>query len=78
MKKPVPKTGIHENIRTLRKLHGLTLRRLGEELGVNLTTVESWERGIEPSLANVQRLAEYFGISVDELLKHHADANWYI
>lgn len=74
----IVKTGIHENIRTLRKLHGLTLRRLGEELGVNLTTVESWERGIEPNLANVQRLAEYFGISVDELLKHHEDATWYI
>ena len=72
------KTGIHENIRTLRKLHGLTLRRLGEELGVNLTTVSSWERGIEPNLVNVQRLAEYFGISVDELLKVHTEANWYI
>lgn len=72
------KTGIHENIRTLRKFHGLTLRKLGEALGVHLTAVESWERGTEPNLANVQRLAEYFGISVDELLKHHTEANWYI
>jgi transcriptional regulator with XRE-family HTH domain len=50
--------------------HGLTLRKLAEELGMtvhtHITLVENGKR--EPSLRFVLRVARYFNVSTDVLL----------
>jgi transcriptional regulator with XRE-family HTH domain len=59
-----------EKLRTLRMRHGLTLRKLAEELGMtvhtHITLVENGKR--EPSLRFVLRVARYFNVSTDVLL----------
>ncbi len=52
----------------LRKNKDLTQRQLGEILGVSNKTVSKWENGVtKPTVNTLYKLADYFGISVDEL-----------
>jgi transcriptional regulator with XRE-family HTH domain len=37
-------------------------------MGFNRSTLTQWKRGATPSDATVRRIADYFGISVNELL----------
>jgi transcriptional regulator with XRE-family HTH domain len=56
-------------LKRLRKARGLTQGNLAAELGVEMNTVWKWENGkIMPSVETLQRLANFFDISVDELL----------
>lgn len=58
-----------ENIFAYRKKNGLTQEQLAEKLGVSAVAVSKWERGISvPELGVVCQLADYFQISVDELI----------
>ena len=48
----------------------LSQEQLGKKLGVNQRTVSNWEVGVnDPSLDMVVKIADFFGISTDELLK---------
>lgn len=52
-----------------RKLKGLTQEQLAEVVGVSPVAVSKWERRISiPDIEILCRLADYFKISVDELL----------
>lgn len=52
-----------------RKEKGLTQEELAEKLGVSAVAVSKWERGINvPELGVVCEMADFFEISVDELL----------
>ncbi len=46
---------------------GLTQRRLADELGVTIRTVQNWEWGKEPSAGNFLRLADALDLSPQEL-----------
>jgi transcriptional regulator with XRE-family HTH domain len=53
----------------LRKKKNLTQTGLAKKFGVEMNTVWKWENSIAaPSVDVIQRLAEFFGVSVDELL----------
>ena len=56
-------------IRELRKAMGITMKRLGEELGVAESTISHYETG-RRQLDNetLLRLGEFFGVSVGYLL----------
>lgn len=41
---------------------------VAEELGLSRASVNGWKKGKQPTDANQQRIAGYFGISVDELM----------
>lgn len=59
---------VAEKIKTLRKSKGMSQKKLGEELGVKQNTIHSWETGRnEPTIFNCIVLADYFGITLDEL-----------
>lgn len=59
-----------EKLRTLRKRRGLTVRQLGDRLGVNHSHITKIETGENiPSLPLAIKIADSFGISVDQLVR---------
>lgn len=60
---------IGEKIKSLREQNKKTQEDLAKYLGVAPQTVYKYEKGInEPDLSTTQKIADYFGITVDELL----------
>ncbi len=58
-----------EKLRQLRTSAGMTQVRLAKEIGVSQGTVYFWEKGInEPTAVHIAAVAEFFGVSADELL----------
>ena len=56
-------------IRELRKQHGITAKKLGEFLNVAESTISLYENGKRsPDYATLNRLADFFGVSVDYIL----------
>ena len=59
-----------ERIKTLRKAKGMTQSDFAKTLCVSFQAVSNWERGIAPpDLDNLMRVASFFGVLIDELLK---------
>lgn len=59
-----------EKLQTLRARKGLSQERLAEELGVSRQAVSKWERDETlPETEKVIRISDYFGVSLDHLLK---------
>lgn len=57
-------------IKELRLECGLTKVQLAKELGVNKRTILRWEQDMmSMSLKNAVKIAEFFGISLDDLVK---------
>ncbi len=60
---------IGENLKKQRKLRELTQEQLADILGVSFQSVSKWERGeVYPDVELLPTIAEYFGITVDELM----------
>lgn len=60
---------LSENIRNLRKSKGLTQEKLAEQLHTTRQSVSKWEQGnLEPNIQMLIRLADYFGVTLDELV----------
>jgi transcriptional regulator with XRE-family HTH domain len=57
-----------ERLRTLRQQHGVTTFKLGDVLGLNSTTITKWENGAFPSERTLNKLCDFFGVSMDYLL----------
>lgn len=57
-------------IASLRKEKGMTQLELADQLGITDKAVSKWERDLScPDLASLPKLAEIFGITVDELMQ---------
>ena len=62
-------------IASLRKENGMTQLDLAEKMGVTDIAVSKWERDLScPDVNTIPKLAEVFGISVDELMQIKAEA----
>mgnify|MGYP001053935205 CR=1 FL=1 len=60
-----------DQIRRLRQEKGITQQALGQALGVSATAVQKWERGqSQPNIQTLRRMADLFGVSLDELCDH--------
>jgi len=67
------KTTFGMQIASLRKANELTQAQLAEKMGVTDKAVSKWERDLScPDVSSLPRLAEIFGISVDELMRVRA------
>jgi transcriptional regulator with XRE-family HTH domain len=63
-----------DKVRALRKQHSLTIRQLGEALGVHNSYITQVETGrVTPSLKLAVRMADFFSVSVDSLVKDDID-----
>lgn len=59
-----------QTIAALRKEQGMTQLELAEQMGVTDKAVSKWERDLScPDIQSFPKLAEIFGVSVDELLQ---------
>ena len=59
---------IGENIRRLRKARGLTLKELGDMIGVSESYIRAYESGRRnPKPASLQTLADALGVNVEVL-----------
>jgi transcriptional regulator with XRE-family HTH domain len=57
-------------ISSLRKEKGMTQLELAEKMGVTDKAVSKWERDLSyPDINSIPKLAEIFGVSVDELMQ---------
>lgn len=55
-------------IKELREAKGLTQEHVAQQLGVTQGTVANWETGARtPTLANLVRVADILGVSLDEV-----------
>ncbi len=57
-------------LKELRLKQGLTQNELGKTIGVSGQTILNWENGIyEPKINQLISLADFFNVSVDELVE---------
>lgn len=69
---------IGKNIKRLRQNKGLTQEQLGEVLGITGQAVSKWENGSAlPDIPALPKLANYFGITIDELMGYKLNALTY-
>lgn len=58
-----------ENLIQLRKQHGLSQEKLGEQLNVSRQTISKWELGATtPELEKLVSLSQLFHVSIDTLV----------
>lgn len=61
----------HERLKMYRNKHKLTQKAMAEAVGVSLRGYQQYEQGkFEPNIEKLIKLADTFGISVDELIGH--------
>lgn len=63
-------TYISSNIKHLRTIRGVTQEQLAKVCGKGYTAIGNWEKGIrEPSAVDLANIANFFGVSIDDLVK---------
>ncbi|MCR5105047.1 MAG: helix-turn-helix domain-containing protein [Eubacterium sp.] len=66
----------NENIVRLRKLNQMTQEDIAEAVGVSRQAVAKWESGETiPDLEKCKLLAEFFGVSLDDLANYEPEDN---
>ena len=60
---------LNANIKFLRKQKGLTQETLANALGISRSKLAGYELNINPPLETILEMADYFGVSVDILLR---------
>jgi len=59
-----------ENLKFLRKLHGLSQQELAKALSLPRTTLGDYERShTEPNLAMLKKISKFFDVSLDQLIR---------
>ena len=64
-----------DTLKNLRKEKKLLQKDIAKLLGISVSTYSNWEQGkFEPDNASLQKLADYFNVSVDYLLGRESDS----
>lgn len=59
---------IMDRIEKLCADRGISLRQLSAAVGLSTATFTGWKRGAKPNNANLKKIADHFGVTVDWLL----------
>ena len=63
---------ILDNIRAICEKRGISTFMLERELGFGDGTITKWKTA-SPTIGKLKRVADYFGVTVDDLLREDAD-----
>ena len=70
-------TGYGKNLKEIRLQHGKTLIEIEKATGISNENLSRWENGLNlPNIHFCVILADYYGITVDELIGHEVKKNW--
>ena len=58
----------YDIVNNLCKERKTTITRMAEEIGLSNAAPTSWRKGAVPKLSTVEKISEYFGVSVEYLL----------
>lgn len=64
---------LSENIKQLRYDRGVTQAELSKAVGVSVQAVSKWECGGMPDVALLPAIADFFGVTIDELFGRNAE-----
>lgn len=59
---------IVQKIKKLCKMKGISIRQLEQETGIGNGVIARWEKS-SPTVENLGKVADYFGVSIDMLRK---------
>ena len=66
----------HENLLQLRRQNRLSQEQLAEKLEISRQTLSKWETGDSvPDIEKCKRLADIFGVTLDELVNYEPDGS---
>ena len=69
----------HFRLKALRTQKGISQRELAEQIHISRSAVAKWENGLGlPGEESARLLAEYFGVTVEELLPSQQDATYLV
>ena len=61
---------LKDNLIMLRNMHGLSQEEISEKIGISRQAYAKWESGATvPDVEKCKALADYYGVTVDSLLK---------
>lgn len=63
---------LYEKVVTLCRNNNLTIAKLERECKIGNGTVRGWKKS-SPSIENLKKVADYFNITVDELISDQAE-----
>ena len=55
------------NIRELRVKKGISQQQCADDIGISIRTLQRYEKGSLGGIEYLNKLADYFGVSLDEL-----------
>lgn len=68
-------SSIGSQIKILRKAKGITQEEMGETLGISYQAISKWENATSlPDAIMIPKIADYFGVSIDELFGYKLNA----
>ena len=68
---------IGENLKTIREQNGLTQPQLAKFSRISQQNISRWELNqISPNIEFCIILADFYGISIDDLVGHEVKKNW--
>ncbi len=60
---------IGEGLKEFRRFHNITQTALSKATQISQSTISAWERGSNiPNIADCVKLADFYGITLDELI----------
>ena len=66
---------MYEIFSELLQKYGVTPYKVSKETGVSQSTLSDWKRGLStPKLDKLQKIADYFGVTVNYLMTGHEDS----
>lgn len=60
--------GIYEKIAEMCSNRGISIRKLEQDAGLKIGCIFNWKKS-SPSVDNLSKVADYFGVSIDYLLE---------
>lgn len=68
---------IGKNLKMIREANNKTVYEIEQDLKINHTSIYRWEQNKNlPNIEQCIKLADYYCISIDELVGHEIKKNW--